>query len=103
MVRSALYFMRNLSVSFIITLVLVYFTASPLLGAPSPTGATNTAAPSAAAPKTAELFPDVAIVKAKSFEIKRSQLDDAVTSFKSTAVSRGQSIPPDQISMMEQQ
>ena len=49
-------------------------------------------APAASTPPTAksttsatELFPDTAVAKGKGFEIKRSQLDDAVTSIKATA------------------
>jgi len=64
---------------------------------------TNAVEPGKSAAKPAELFPDVAIVKGKGFEIKRSKLDDAVTSIKSTAMARGQNIPPEQMVMMEQQ
>lgn len=58
--------------------------------------------PAAKAPAS-ELFPDVAVAKGKGFEIKRSQLDDAVTSIKSTAVAQGQRIPEAQMMRMEQQ
>ena len=63
------------------------------------------AAPPAKPPATkpADLFPDSTIAKGKGFEVKRSQLDDAVTGIKATAVARGQQIPPDQLVMMEQQ
>jgi peptidyl-prolyl cis-trans isomerase C len=91
--------MRNVSGSFVIKLLFLFLGVGTLWAAPAPAGPTNT--PSAS--KTGDLFPDVPIVKAKGFEVKRSQLDDAVTSIKSTAVARGQSIPPDQLVMMEQQ
>jgi peptidyl-prolyl cis-trans isomerase C len=53
--------------------------------------------------KSADLFEDKVIAKGKGFEIKRSQLDDTVTSIRSTAIARGQTIPPEQMAMMEQQ
>ena len=83
--------MRNVSVSLVVKLVLISLSIGTVWAAPDP------------ASKASELFPDVPVVKGKGFQIKRSQLDDAVTSIKSTAVARGQSIPPDQIAMMEQQ
>ena len=91
--------MRNVSGSLVVNLLLVAFGAGMAWAAPDPAAAPN--APANA--KAGELFPDVPVVKAKGFEIKRSQLDDAVTSIKSTSVARGQSIPPDQMAMMEQQ
>jgi peptidyl-prolyl cis-trans isomerase C len=91
--------MRNASGSFIVNLLFLLLGVGTLWAAPAPAGSTN----AASAPKSSGLFPDVPIVKAKGFEIKRSQLDDAVTSIKSTAVARGQSIPPDQLLLMEQQ
>jgi len=87
--------MKRLSVLIVSELLLVFFVAGRTFGAPA--GSTNPA------PSAASLFPDSAIAKGKGFEIKRSQLEDAVTSIKSTAVARGQPIPRDQIVMMEQQ
>src|SRR5262245_29175179 len=91
--------MRNLFGSFVVRLLFLLLSVGTVWAAPAPAGSTN-ASP---ASKPSDLFPDVPIVKAKGFEIKRSQLDDAVTSIRSTAVARGQSIPPDQLSLMEQQ
>jgi len=75
-----------------------------------PQQAPASADPAAAAPpppkpatKAPDLFPDPTIAKGKGFEIKRSQLDDAVSSIKATAVARGQQVPPEQLLMMEQQ
>src|SRR5512133_382226 len=70
---------------------------------------TNAAAPAAAADaaaapakKPADLF-DSVIAKGKGVQIKRSELDDAMVSIRSAAMARGQSIPPEQLSMIEQQ
>jgi peptidyl-prolyl cis-trans isomerase C len=66
----------------------------------APAAATAAAKP---AVKNADLFGSEIVAKGKGFEIKRGQLDDALVSIKSTAVSRGQVIPPDQMTMFEQQ
>src|SRR6266700_2264169 len=93
-------FMNKLSVSLILaTAVLLDWRAA----AATQPASTNAVEPGKSAAKPAELFPDVAIVKGKGFEIKRSKLDDAVTSIKSTAMARGQNIPHEQMVMMEQQ
>ncbi len=47
-----------------------------------------------------ELFPDKVIAKGKGLEIKRSQLDEALISIKS---SQSGNIPPEQLGMLEQQ
>jgi peptidyl-prolyl cis-trans isomerase C len=44
--------------------------------------------------KMVELFGDPVIAKGKDFEIKRSQLDNAMISLKSAAAGRGQPLPP---------
>ncbi len=56
-----------------------------------------------AAPKESDLFPDVIVAKGKGVEVKRSQLDDAMVSIKSTFAARGQDIPPEESSRLEQQ
>ena len=86
-------FMNKMSLSLIAALCLLS------------SGRAQAAAGDAAPPpaKPADLFPDATIAKGKGFEIKRSQLDDAVTGIKATAVARGQQIPPEQLVMMEQQ
>jgi peptidyl-prolyl cis-trans isomerase C len=96
-------FMRKLSALFGIHAGLVFFTAATIAAAPAPAGSPNTPAAGSSAPKSDNLFPDNTIAKGDGFEIKRSQLDDAVTGIKSTAVARGQAIPSSQMAMMEQQ
>jgi peptidyl-prolyl cis-trans isomerase C len=64
----------------------------------------STNAPAATpASKSADLFPDTAIAKGKGFEIKRSQLDEEVIRVKSQYSSRGNTLPPEQTAMLEQQ
>jgi peptidyl-prolyl cis-trans isomerase C len=53
--------------------------------------------------KLTELFGDEVVAKAKGFEIKRSQIDEAVIPMKSSAAARGQPIPPEQVTRLEQQ
>ncbi len=62
-----------------------------------------TAAPDKLAPKISDLFPDVVVAKGKGVEVKRSQLDDAMVSIKSTFAARGQTPPPEEMSHLEQQ
>lgn len=58
-------------------------------------------APSPPAVKAAELFPDELVAKGKGFEIRRSQLDEAVTAFKATMAAQGQPIPDSQEQLVE--
>src|SRR6478609_11022286 len=60
-------------------------------------------APAKPAPKMSDLFPDGIIAKGKGVEVKRSQLDDAMVSIKSSFAARGQDLPPDEMSRLEQQ
>jgi parvulin-like peptidyl-prolyl isomerase len=53
--------------------------------------------------KFAALFGDETIAKGKGFEIKRSQLDDAVISLKASLTARGDQIPPDRLALIERQ
>jgi peptidyl-prolyl cis-trans isomerase C len=65
--------------------------------------APDSKAPAKAAPKTAaELFPQT-IAKGKGFEVKRSRLDEELTSFKAAAAARNQQIPPEQEALLKQQ
>jgi parvulin-like peptidyl-prolyl isomerase len=64
--------------------------------------ATNAAAPARHVLKTSDLFPDTVVAKGKGVEIKRSQLDEEVIRFKSQAAGRGQSIPTENTSRLEQ-
>src|SRR5579864_4344576 len=60
-------------------------------------------APAKATPKISDLFPDVLVAKGKGVEVKRSQLDDAMVSIKSSIAARGQDLPPDEMNRLEQQ
>src|SRR5579859_5510831 len=71
-----------------------------LAAAPAPA---DTAAPAKPAPKISDLFPDEAVAKGKNVEVKRSQLDDAMVSIKSSFAARGQDLPPDEMNRLEQQ
>lgn len=53
--------------------------------------------------KLTELFGDDVVAKAKGFEIKRSQIDEAIIPMKSSAAARGQPIPAEQVTRLEQQ
>jgi len=53
--------------------------------------------------KAEPLFADPVIVKGKGFEIKRSQLDEVVTSFKATMAAQRKSITGEQAAMFEKQ
>ena len=79
--------------------------ALPRVNAASANAATN--APAAAgtngssqAAMTA-LFGDPVIARGKGFEIKRSELDEAVMGIQSTAAARGQTISPGQLTQIE--
>jgi len=51
----------------------------------------------------ADLFPDKVVAKGKGVEVKRSRLDEELTSFKAAAAARGQTISPEQTSLLERQ
>ncbi len=63
----------------------------------------STNAPAAApdTTKPAELFADPVLARGKGVEVKRSQLDEAIITFKSTAAASGQMIRPDQMPAVE--
>jgi peptidyl-prolyl cis-trans isomerase C len=76
--------------------------AASLLAQQVPAADTNAAAaPAQPAIKPSELFADTIVAKGKGVEVKRSQLDDAIMSFKANAAAQGRSIPPEQMSMVE--
>jgi peptidyl-prolyl cis-trans isomerase C len=60
-------------------------------------------ATSPAKSSSSDLFPQAVVAKGKGVEVKRSQLDDAMVSIKSTFTARGQDITPDEMSRIEQQ
>ncbi len=70
----------------------------------APPASTETNKPAAKADtKLNDLFGDDVVAKAKGFEIKRSQIDEAVIPMKSSAAARGQPIPAEQVTRLEQQ
>jgi parvulin-like peptidyl-prolyl isomerase len=76
--------------------------AAAALGAAAATDDSKPAA-SNAAPSIDQLLPDVVIARGKGFEIKRSQLDQAIINARANAASRGQEIPAEQIPLLEKQ
>ena len=48
-----------------------------------------------------DLLPDKAVARGKGFEIKRSQLDEAVVNTRANASARGQDIPPNEMPLLE--
>jgi peptidyl-prolyl cis-trans isomerase C len=66
--------------------------------------ATNAAVPAPSKPLVDDtnLFPDTVVAKGKGVEVKRSQLDDEVVRIKSSLAGRGQTLPPEQMPMVEQ-
>jgi len=64
--------------------------------APAAAGAASSASPS-----IEDLLPDKVVAKGTGFEIKRSQLDQAVINAKAAAATRGQSVPDDMLPQLE--
>ena len=79
--------------------------ALPCVNAASANAATNalvsTATNSNSQAAITALFGDPVIAKGKGFEIKRSELDEAVMGIQSTAAARGQTISPGQLTQIE--
>jgi peptidyl-prolyl cis-trans isomerase C len=71
--------------------------------APDQPATTNAATAAKPASRLNELFPDKVIAKGKGVEVNRSQLDDEVIRFKAQVAGRNQTIPPEQMDMMERQ
>src|SRR5664280_2858032 len=71
--------------------------------APDRPATTNGAAASKPASRLTELFPDKVIAKGKGVEVNRSQLDEEIIRFKSQVAGRNQTVPPEQMAMMERQ
>jgi peptidyl-prolyl cis-trans isomerase C len=63
----------------------------------APAGTTATATNSKPADVMAALFGDPVIAKGKGFEIKQSQLDEAMDAIKARAAAEGQTIPPEEL------
>ncbi|HEV2318493.1 MAG TPA: peptidylprolyl isomerase, partial [Verrucomicrobiae bacterium] len=64
--------------------------------APDTTGAPGTNSP-------APLFADPLIASGTGIQVKRSELDDVVTSLKSAAAAQGETIPPERLTTLEAQ
>lgn len=90
---------KQMKMIFVAGLVVAGFALPGVRAASANVATTN---PPAADAMTA-LFGDPVIVKAKGFEIKRSELDNLMTSLKSNAAARGQVIPPTQLAQIEGQ
>jgi len=88
---------------------LVLFLMAAALVAPGTRAADSTAAApadaSAAKPtiKPTDLFADKIVAKGKGVEVKRSQLDEEVIRIKANATAHGQTISPEQTTLLEQQ
>jgi peptidyl-prolyl cis-trans isomerase C len=87
------------------TLVLLLVVAAlPVWGAAADQpAATNAAAAAKPSVKTSDLFGSKVVAKGKNVEVTRGQVDDEVVRIKAQAAARGQSIPPEQLTMMERQ
>src|ERR1035437_10119835 len=87
------------------SLVLLLMAAPlPLWGAaPDQPATASASAVSKSEAKINELFPDKVIAKGKGVEVSRNQLDEEVIRFKSQVAGRGQTVPPEQMAMMERQ
>ena len=78
--------------------------ALPVWGAaPDQAASTNAAAAAKPAIKASDLFGSKVIAKGKGMEVTRGQLDDEAVRIKGQAAARNQSIPPEQMAMMERQ
>jgi foldase protein PrsA len=69
----------------------------------APASTATSAKPANATNAMTALFGDPAIAKGKGFEIKRSELDEVMTGFKSAAVAHGQVIPQARLVQFEGQ
>jgi peptidyl-prolyl cis-trans isomerase C len=74
---------------------------SAAANAPTAKAPTTNAPAAKPADAMTALFGDPVIARGKGFEIKRSELDDLVTSVKSAAAARGQTIPPARLPQIE--
>ena len=86
-----------------VVLIFGQLTVTQGRAATSTPASADTGAPAKPAINVADLFPDEVVAKGKGVSIKRSQLDDAMVSIKSTFAARGQDLPPDEMNRLEQQ
>ena len=81
---------------------IILLCAAWLLAQQVPAADTSTGpAPATPAVKPSEQSADAVIAKGKGVEVKRSQLDEAVQSFKASATAQGRTMPPEQMAMVE--
>src|SRR5258708_2986681 len=64
---------------------------------------TNAPADSKSRVRLDELLPDTVLVKARDFQIKHSQLDEAMTDVKKYFASQGRVVPPEELAKVEKQ
>jgi len=64
---------------------------------------TSTATNAKSADVMTALFGNPVIARGKGFEIKRNELDTMMTGIRSSALARGQTIPPDRLTLIEKQ
>ncbi len=84
--------------------LLLMAAALPVWGAaPDQPSTTNAAAAAKPPAKTADLFGSKVVAKGKGVEVTRGQVDDEIIRIKSQAAAHGQSIPPEQLALMERQ
>jgi peptidyl-prolyl cis-trans isomerase C len=84
--------------------LLLVAAALPVWGAaPDQPASTNAAAAAKPSVKASDLFGSKVIAKGKGLEVTRGQLDDEAVRIKGQAAARGQTIPPEQMTMMERQ
>ncbi len=87
------------------SLVLLLFAAAPPVwgAAPDQPAATNAAAAAKPSTKPSDLFGSKVIAKGKGVEVTRGQLDDEVIRLKAQVAAHGQTLPPEQLAVMERQ
>lgn len=97
--------MSRLQDTIALALVIAGLALTSVNAAEKPEANAATAKTGAAAPATKPepLFPDPVIVKGKGFEVRRSQLDEVLTSFKATMAAQGRNVTGEQAAMFEKQ
>jgi len=84
------------------TAALVTVAVAMATGLASRSGAETNASPTKSSDRLTDLFGDAVVAKGKGVEVKRSQLDPIVISYKAAAAANGQVIPPEQMPYLEQ-
>ncbi len=91
------------SIQSIRTRLIVILAGVLAVGLPSALVAASKEEPAKASPQDIDLFGDNLVAKGKDVAVKRSDLDDAMVNIKSAAAARGQTIPPQDLTYIEQQ